>query len=435
MKSKPTSRRNFFHQLAGWTTAAASAVTLRKDPLGEAALAAVRNLSETTPDQDEEFWRFIRKQHILEEGLIYLNNGTTGAMPRPVFEAVVRYQRMLAENPKIRATFEHVVHNEVRRKAAEFIGAGLEETALTRNTTEGLNIVAHGLPLKAGDEVLLTDQEHPAAIEPWRIRAKRDGILVKAVAIPSPLPDAKTFLNLFEKAITQRTKVIAIPHITTTTGLITPAREICRLARERGLLTLLDGAHCIGQFKLNVKELGCDFYACSPHKWLHAPLGNGVFYVKRAHQERLWPLNGHAGWDKFPDARKYTAFGNRDWAGAVALGDAIDFANAIGMEKIERRGRALMTYLRKHLANFQELEALTPSDPQFYCAQSAFGIKNGVPADRFVKYLRERHKVIVAPKGHGVNGIRIDTSYYVTWQELDKTIEIFRHTLKKGLET
>lgn len=431
MEGPSVSRRSLFRQLALWATV--PSVTLMHDKFFEASLETVSHLSQAASDEDEEFWRFLRKQFMLEEGLIYLNSGTTGAMPRPVFDAVVRYQRMLAENPKIRATFEHMVHDEVRKKAAEFVGASLEETALTRNTTEGLNIVAHGLPLKVGDEVLLTDQEHPAAIEPWRIRSKRDGILVKEVKIPSPLPDAKTFLTLFEKAITSRTKVIAIPHITTTTGLITPAKEICQLARDRGLLTLLDGAHCIGQFRFNVKDLGCDFYACSPHKWLHAPLGNGVFYVKREHQKHLWPLNGHHGWDTFPDARKYTTFGNRDWAGAVSLADAIDFANAVGGEKIENRGRALMTYLKKHMATFQELEALTPSDPRFYCAQSAFRIKNGIPADKLVSYLREKHKVIVALKGQGANGVRIDTSYYITWQELDKTIEIFHHVLKRGL--
>ena len=177
-------------------------------------------------------------------GLIYLNAGTTGAMPQPVFDAEVRYQRMLAENPKVRHLFEYVVlPNEVRKKAAILIGADLEETALTHNTTEGLNIVAHGLPLKAGDQVIITDQEHPAHREAWRLRSKRDSIDVIQVKIPSPLPDAATFLNLVDRAITSRTKVIAVPHIPTTTGMITPAKQVCALARSKNILCLLDGAH------------------------------------------------------------------------------------------------------------------------------------------------------------------------------------------------
>ncbi len=290
--SKKSSRRGFLLDFSGALSASAFWAT-GTDPLLAKTSEEIRARSQSQDKDDEEFWAFIRKQFMLEPGLIYLNSGTTGAMPRPVFEAQGRYQRMLAENPKVRGLFEHMVAEEVRKKAAQFIGADVEETALTHNTTEGLNIVAHGLPLKAGDQVLITDQEHPAHREPWRLRSKRDGIDVTEVKIPTPLPDAATFVKLFEAAMTSRTRVIAIPHIPTTTGMISPAREICALARAKGIFSLLDGAHCVGQIKFNVKELGCDFYACSPHKWLHAPLGNGIFYVRRELQNILWPLNGH----------------------------------------------------------------------------------------------------------------------------------------------
>ncbi len=374
---------------------------------------------------DEEFWAFIRKQFMLEPGLIYLNAGTTGAMPRPVFEAEVRYQRMLAENPKVRATFQHVAADTIRKKAAKLIGATLEETALTHNTTEGLNIVAHGLPLKPGDQVLITDQEHPAHREAWRLRSKRDGIEVTQVKIPTPLPDAATFVNLFERAITGRTRVIAIPHIPTTNGMITPAKEICALARSKGIFSLLDGAHCVGQIRLNVKKLGCDFYACSPHKWLHAPLGNGIFYVRKELQNTLWPLQGHGGWDTYPDARKYTTFGNRSWSTAVALGDAIDFANSIGIERIEARQRALMTYFRRRVLSLPGVSPLTPGDPALYCAQSAFRLP-GVSSGDLAAFLRDKHRIIVG-------GYRVDIGYFVTWQELDRTIDVLEQVIRKGV--
>src|SRR5262249_15378778 len=246
-----------------------------------------------------------------------------------------------------RHLFEYVVlPNEIRKKAAMLIGADLEETALTHNTTEGLNIVAQGLPLKAGDQVIITDQEHPAHREAWRLRSKRDGVEIVQVKIPSPLPDGPTFVNLIDRAITSRTKMIAVPHIPTTTGLITPAKEVCALARSKNILCLLDGAHGAGQIKFNVKELGCDFYATSPHKWLHAPLGNGIFYVRRERQDTLWPITGAAGWDTYGGARKNTAFGKRSWATAMALGDGINFVNSIGSEKNKKRHRGMMTYFK-----------------------------------------------------------------------------------------
>src|SRR5262245_53484441 len=329
MSAKP-SRRQFVSRFSGAVAASAS--------LGSRSMAAQVSSAASKKRMDEEFWTFISKQFLLESGLIYLNAGTTGAMPQPVFNAQLRYQRMLAENPKVRHLFEYVVlPNEVRKKAALLIGADLEETALTHNTTEGLNIVAQGLPLKAGDQVIITDQEHPAHREAWRLRAKRDGVEIIQVKIPSPLPDAATFVSLVDRAITNRTKVIAVPHIPTTTGLITPAKEVCTLARSKNILCLLDGAHGVGQIKFNVKELGCDFYATSPHKWLHAPLGNGIFYVRRERQDSLWPITGAAGWDTYGDARKYTAFGNRSWATAMELGDEVDFAHWLGIERIEER--------------------------------------------------------------------------------------------------
>lgn len=376
----------------------------------------------------EEFWTFVRKQFLLEPGLIYLNAGTTGAMPRPVFEAETRYQRMLAEDPKIRHVYEAgVVPHVVRKKAAQMIGATLEETALTHNTTEGLNIVAQGLPLKAGDQVLTTDQEHPAHREAWRLRAKRDGIEVIPVKIPTPLPDSATFLNLFDRAITSRTKLIAVPHIPTTNGMITPAREICSLARSKGVLCLLDGAHGVGQIKFDVKELGCDFYATSPHKWLHAPLGNGIFYIRKELQDRVWPLQGHAGWDTYPDARRYSTFGNRSWSTAMALGDAIDFANSIGIERIEARQRELMTYFKRQLLSLPGVEPLTPNDPAMYCAQSAFRVARIAPGE-LAGFLREKHRIVVG-------GGRVDIGYYITRKELDRTLEAFAHVIKNGLKS
>ena len=416
-----TTRRAFFGRVSG--TVALSAA------LGARRMAAQIALSASKKPGDEEFWTFVHKQFVIEPGVTYLNAGTTGAMPRAVLEAESRYQRMLAENPKVRAAMQHVVAHEIRPKAAALIGADLEETALTHNTTEGLNIVAQGLPLKSSDQVIITDQEHPAHREAWRLRSKRDGVEIVQVNIPSPLPDTPTFLNLVERAITSRTKVIAVPHITTTTGLITPAKEVCTLARSKGILSLLDGAHGSGQIQLNVKDFGCDFYATSPHKWLHAPLGNGIFYVRRERQDMLWPIMGHAGWDTYGDAQKYSTFGNRSWSTAMALGDAIDFANSIGIQKIEGRQRELMTYFKQALLTKPGVEPLTPNDPARFCAQSAFRFPK-LNARQLTAMLRDKHGIVVGEKP---DGFRADIGYYITRPQLDGVLEILERVAQKGL--
>jgi selenocysteine lyase/cysteine desulfurase len=423
---RPTtvSRRRFI----GLGGTASASLFLGRDRVFAEALGAIQARAAERLQDREEFWAFLRTQFMVEPGRIYLNAGTTGLMPIPVIEAETRYQRELAANPKVRRLFEGViVPEEVRKKAATLIGADLEETALTHNTTEGLNIVAQGLPLKAGDQVLITDQEHPGHREPWRLRAKRDGIEVTEVKIPTPLPDAATFLNRIESAITSRTRVIAFPYITTTTGLVTPAKQVCALARSKGLWTLLDGAHSAGQLKFTVKDIGCDFYATSPHKWLHAPLGNGIFYCRKELQNTLWPLTGAAGWDRFQDARKYSAFGNRSWATAMALGNAIDFANAIGIENIEARQRALMTKFKSQLLSLG-VESLTPAAPAFYCAQSAFRIPN-VSGHDLATYLLEKHKIVVAERA---DGFRADIGYYISFNELDTTVGVVADAIHRG---
>jgi selenocysteine lyase/cysteine desulfurase len=425
MDSLTTYSRRRFLGLGG--TASAS-VLLGGDRVFAGVLSAIQGRASRKMQDQEEFWTFLRAQFMVEPGRIYLNAGTTGLMPRPVVEAEARYQSELAANPKVRHLFEYViVPEEVRQKAATLIGADLAETALTHNTTEGLNIVAHGLPLKAGDQVLITDQEHPGHREPWRLRAKRDGIEVTEVKIPNPLPDAATFLNRIETAITNRTRVIAFPYITTTTGLITPAREVCALARSKGVMTLLDGAHSAGQIKFSVKDIGCDFYATSPHKWLHAPLGNGIFYCRKELQNTLWPLTGAAGWDQFQDARKYSAFGNRSWSTAMALGHAIDFANAIGIENIEARQRALMTKFKSQLLSVG-VESLTPAAPAFYCALSAFRIPR-VSGHNLSTYLLDKHHIVVSERA---DGFRADIGYYISWDELDRTVEVVADAIRKG---
>ena len=430
LNSNVTHSRRAFIGRVGAAAWLAALIETGRDPVFAKALSTLRVDAMAATSDNEAFWDSLQSKFLFEPGLIYLNAGTTGAMPRAVVEAEARYQHMLAENPRVRSHFEQdVVPKIVRQKAADLLGASLDETALTHNTTEGLNIVANGLPLKAGDHVIITDQEHPGHREPWRLRAKREGLDLTFAKIPIPLPNDAVFVDAISREITPRTKVIGFPLIPTTVGMITPAKEMCALARSKGIWTVVDGAHASGQIHVDVKDIGCDFFATSPHKWLHAPLGNGIFYAKKDMQDTLWPMTGAAGWDTFHDARKYSAFGNRSWATAMALGDAIDFANAIGIDKIEARLRFLTTRFQKGLLAMPGVEPLSPSNPSMYCGMSAYRTGKLKPGD-LVAYMKDKHKTIVAGKS---DGIRVDISYYISPRQIDSTLDILDHVMHGGI--
>src|SRR5207237_5384880 len=226
------------------------------------------------------------------------------------------------------------------------VGSKRDEIALLRNATEANSYIANGLDMKPGDEVLMTDQEHPGGEQPWNLRAKRYGIVVKKITLPKPVPDAATVLNLFNEAITPRTRVIFFSHITTVTGVVLPAKEICALARSKGILSAVDGAHVTGMMRLRVHDLGCDLYSSSPHKWLQAPKGSGFLFVRDEMIDRLWNTIATEGWDDVKiRAERFQRIGSSNVPALWGLRASIELANDIGMDRIERRHRQLCDYI------------------------------------------------------------------------------------------
>jgi selenocysteine lyase/cysteine desulfurase len=374
---------------------------------------------------DGVYWDAVSKHFLFQDGLIMMNNGTVGPMPKPVFNTLMKTFKIQVTNPFDVYNYFPKKIDEVRTKLARFINASPEEVAITRNTTEGMNFVANGLDLKEGDEVLMSSLEHPSGIHPWKLKEKRVGIVVKEVPLGVPPKSVNEIVDAFKKAITPKTKVISISHTVFITGLIAPIKELGELAHENGILLVADSAHGLGMLNLDMKELGVDFFASSPYKWLGATAGRGLFYVRKEVQEKLWPTIATWGWDTYESAKKFETLGQRADPLTFALGEAIDFQCKIGPERIERRVKALATYLRKELSNIPGVRLHTPEDLYLSGGLTAFSIK-GIEPEKIVNYLREKYNIVIRTIGRekdNTEGVRISTHIFVSFKHIDMVIE------------
>lgn len=404
---------------------------------GAAALSlnAVRSafaddLPQTTWKVDDGYWARIRERFHIEAGLAYMNTGTVGATPGPVLTALAQYWRLMAENPNEQSAILQARQEAVRRKAARFIGADPSEVAILRNASEGNSLLCQGLDLVKGDEVLIGTLEHDSNRQPWLVKAKRHGIVVKQVPIGTPPRSTLEIVDAFAAAITPRTRVISVAHCDTVTGTFTPLAAIAALAHERGLLCFADGAQAVGMVRVDVKRLDVDAYVTTCHKWLASPAGTGLLYVRKALQDRIWPSVVSEDWWAYQDARKYDRLSRRPWPNVAALEDALDFQLAIGPARIEQRVRDLSHYFRSEAARIPHVVLYTSDDPELSGGLTSLALDN-VPAERAREYLRQRHDVYLAARAkgerypadpHGVTGLRVSTHYYNTFEEVDRVL-------------
>jgi len=416
-------RRGFLSSVAGVASA------LGIGPNFEALLSqAPANLPDSSlyAKDEEAYWRELRKQFLIPADEVYLNNGTVGSSPWPVlkavFDAYSDTERMAQDDPEDYPIWGYGPWNEFRDPLAAFIGCKRDEIALLRNATEANSYIANGIDLKTGDEVLITDQEHPGGEHPWDLRAKRYGIVLKKVTLPKPVPNAAAVLNLFNDAITPKTRVIFFSHITTVTGVVLPAKELCALARSKGILSAVDGAHVTGMMKLNVHDLGCDMYTSSPHKWLQAPKGSGFLFVRDEVIDRIWCTIATEGWDDTKlRAERFQRIGSSNVPALAGMRAAVELANHIGIDRIEKRHRMMADYILSEMVT-RGAQSWTSPDPALRCAIATVNVPGLVRMD-LEKWLWKEKKIRI--RGGEPSKLRLSTPYYLLRKDMDRFLNGF----------
>ncbi len=399
----------------------------------KAAGKAVDHLSPLEAAMNEDYWANIQQAFSVTRGIINLNNGGVSPSPRIVTEAFVRYTWQ--QEDATAYTMWQILEPQsetIRTGLAEMFGCDAEEIAITRNASESLEILLMGLDLRSGDEILTTTQDYPRMITTLRQRELREGLKLNLIKIPLAPKNVDDIASAFERAITPRTKLILVSHQINLTGQIVPVRKVCEMARSKGIETIVDGAHSFAQFDFKRDDLGCDYYGTSLHKWLYAPKGTGLLYVKKDKIAKVWALMASEDKNR-SDIRKFEEIGTHSAAMRLAIGEAILFHNAIGGKRKEERLRYLSRYWMNRLKDVPGVGFNTSFDPTQYCAIANFKI-DGVDPVKLGSYLMSKHKIFTTPIEHEeFSGIRITPNVYTTIWELDRFCSLVEEVAKTGL--
>jgi selenocysteine lyase/cysteine desulfurase len=333
-----------------------------------------------------------------------------------VFDSFRTCEALDDANPEQYPLFGYGVFDQYREPLAKFVGVNKDEIAIVRNATEANAIMANGLDLKPGDEILMSDQEHPSGEGPWLLRAKRQGIVVKKFPLARPVKTADEVLNAINDAITPRTRVIFVSQITTVTGVMLPVKQICALAKTKGLISMVDGAQVTGMLPLNIREIGCDMYGSSPHKWLMSPKGTGYLYVRDEVIDRVWSNTTTAGWDD-PKSRaaRFQQYGSADLPVVAGMIAAIQFAEQIGLDRIEKRHRQLAEYAHDQFVK-RGAESWTSPQPDMRCAIATLNLAP-VPMMDFESWVWKNHRIRI--RGGAPSKLRFAAGYYVSPKQID----------------
>lgn len=424
-------RRQFFSAAAG--VAAAAAFTSDSLLRAQSAVTSISGRPADTVARDEDFWFNVRHAFTVDRNMINLNNGGVSPAPKIVMDTEVRYLEI--ENLSPSYYMWNVLDpglETVRRRIAETFGCDPEEIAITRNASEALEIVQLGMNLKAGDEVLTTNQDYPRMITTWQQRERRDGIVLKQITFPVPPPSLDYLANRIEENITAKTKVIHICHITNRTGQIFPVKKICQMARARNIEVVVDGAHAFAQFPFKQADLDCDYYGTSLHKWVLAPIGTGFLYVRKSKIPAIWPMMPAP--DSMKDnIRKFEEIGTHPASQRNAITEALTFNDSIGVERKAERLRYLRRRWSNQLRQLPGVKILNSEDPEQSCGIGFISV-DGLDAPKLANYLWQKYRIwtvaIVTPGEY--QGLRVTPNVYTTLEEVDTFTDVMTKIIKQG---
>jgi len=417
-------RRKFLQQLA-LSAGAFSAGSLFNQLFAENFRDAEKKLTGLSPSevtQDEDYWAVIQQAYTVNSNLINLNNGGVSPAPRVVQEAVERYNKMSNEGPSY---FMWRILDQgrepLRQKLATLGGCDPEEVAINRNSTEALNTVIYGLDLKPGDEVIGTKQDYPNMINAWKQRAMRDGIVYKQISFDFPIENDEAIVDAYSAAITSKTKVIHVTHMINWVGQLMPVQKIAAVAHAKGIEVICDSAHSFGLIDFKIPDLDCDYFGTSLHKFLSAPIGSGMLWIKKDKIEKIWPLvcndKPHGS-----DIRKFETLGTRSFPIEQGIGEALNFHNAIGAKRKEDRIRYLKNYWAEKVKDVPGIKLSTSLKPEYSCAICGVSVDGVKPAD-LESALFNKYKIhTVGIVWENISCVRVTPHVYTTLPDLDTLV-------------
>ena len=415
-------RRKFLKNL-GAGVAGTVALPLQSWAHSSESLKTAINLLKQFPKQESEaYWETVASQFRFAEGIHYFNNGSLGACPLPIREATNTFRNTLDDFPSKYMWGGWDTEKETtRKKVADLFSVSKEEIALIHNTTEGMNLIARSLELKAGDEVILADHEHSSAVIPWTVWQGEKGIKLVRPTLPILPKTKEDIVSVFRNAITPKTKVISICQIVNTNGMILPITEISKMAHEQGILVAVDGAQGAGMVQTDLTAMGCDFYTVSAHKWLFAPKGIGIFYAKQAKQSLLKPLLVARGYQD-DSIRRLENYNTRNLPELLALGAAIDYRNTIGGEVIHNRTYELKQYFLEQIKNTESIILKTPSNDELSAGIQVVELK-GKDVQEIKDILFNTYGIDSRPMSKfGLNGVRLSFAIFITKKDIDMLV-------------
>ncbi|MGN6178445.1 MAG: aminotransferase class V-fold PLP-dependent enzyme [Mucilaginibacter sp.] len=392
----------------------------------KAAGERIKHLDATAATDDEDYWQVIQRAYTVDSNIINLNNGGVSPAPLVVQQALERYNQLANEGPSY---FMWRVLDQgrepLRERLANLAGASADEIAINRNSTEALNTIIYGLDLKLGDEVIGTRQDYPNMIHAWQQKAARQGIVYKQISFDLPIENDEQIVKAYEAAITPNTRILHVTHMINWVGYIMPVRKLCDMAHEKGIEVLVDGAHSFGLLDFKIPDLHCDYFGTSLHKFLSAPIGSGMLWIKKEHIKKIWPLTC-SNQPQSGDIRKFEELGTRSFPIEQAIGEAINFHEGIGAKRKEERIRYLKDYWATKVKDIPKVKLHTSLNPKYSCAICGVSIDGMTPGELDSKLFTNYKIHTVGIVWENISCVRVTPHVYTRINDLDKLVKAIR---------